>query len=264
MQTPARPGRLDGEVAIVTGSTSGLGSEIARRLAAEGAAVVVTGRNADRGGAVAAAIAGDGADAVFVAADLADPAGRSALVDAAVARFGRLTVLINNAVHTGDDDAAGTVADVDDAAWRRVLEVNLVAPALLCGLVIPRMREAGYGSIVNITSRVVQRANRRRAAYTASKGGLDALTRSISVDFAGAGIRCNAVQCGYILHERRDAALTPQRRAELEAMQLTRLATAADVAHAVVFLASRDSEVITGVTLPVDGGSTTVRARTVD
>ena len=148
--------------------------------------------------------------------------------------------------------------------WRLAAScVFLVAPALLCRVAIPVMRESGHGSIVNVTSRVVQRANRRRAAYTASKGGLDALTRAISVDIAGDGIRCNAVQCGYILHERRDARLSPERRAELEAMQLTRLATPVDVAHAVVFLASRESEVITGVTLQVDGGSTSVRARTV-
>lgn len=263
MQSPHRPGRLDSEVAIVTGSTSGLGSEIARRLAAESARVVVTGRNRERGDAVVEQIQDAGGDAVFVAAELSDEAACSALVEAAAERFGGLTVLVNNAVHTGGADADGTVVDVDAPAWERVLRVNLVAPALLCRAAIPVMRESGHGSIVNVTSRVVQRANPRRAAYTASKGGLDALTRAISVDFAGDRIRCNAVQCGYVLHERRDAALSPERRAELEAMQLTRLATPADVAHAVVFLAGRESEVITGVTLPVDGGSTSVRARTV-
>src|SRR5207302_954681 len=143
-----------------------------------------------------------------------------------------------------------------------VLRMNLVGVATLCRLAIPHMLRAGHGSIVNVSSRAAELATPRVAAYVASKGGLNALTRSITVDFAGRGIRCNTVQPGYILHEVRDAELTEERRRRLEDMHLTRLATPRDVAYAVLFLASREAEVISGITLPVDGGSTAARART--
>jgi NAD(P)-dependent dehydrogenase (short-subunit alcohol dehydrogenase family) len=153
------------------------------------------------------------------------------------------------------------VTDVSAWAFESVLRVNLVAVATLCRLAIPHMLTAGHGSIVNVSSRAAELATPRLAAYAASKGGLNALTRSITVDFARRGVRCNTVQPGYILHEVRDAELTAERRQRLEEMHLTRLATATDVAYAVLFLASRESEVISGITLPVDGGSTAARAR---
>jgi 2-keto-3-deoxy-L-fuconate dehydrogenase len=146
--------------------------------------------------------------------------------------------------------------------WEAMLRVNLLGPAWLCRAAIPRMAEAGGGAIVNVSSRAAARGTPRHSAYTASKGALEALTRAIAADHAGQGIRANAVRPGYVLHEQRDAALDPDRRRHLEATQLTRLLTADDVAHAVVFLASRESESITGLVLPVDGGSSTARART--
>ena len=124
------------------------------------------------------------------------------------------------------------------------------------------MAAAGHGAIVNVSSRAGQRGSPGYAAYAASKGGLDALTRSIAIDHAGQGIRCNTVSPGYILNERRDADLDDQRRRRLEAMHLTRLGQPADVAHAVLYLASREAEFVTGIMLPVDGGSSTARART--
>ncbi len=254
--------RLRGEVAIVTGSTSGLGREIARVFGSEGADVVVTGRDPDRGASAAALVGQAGGRALFVAADLTDQSSLAGLVEAAVDHFGRLTVLVNNAVAPAGTARDGTVTDVDEAAWETILRVNLVASGLLCRLAIPEMLRAGHGSIVNVSSRAAERGTPRTAAYTASKGGLNALTRSITIDFARQGIRCNTVQPGYILHERRDAELSAERRRDLEGMHLTRLATATDVAHAALFLASRESEVISGVTLPVDGGSSAVRGRT--
>jgi len=249
--------RLDGEVAIVTGSTSGIGAEIARVFAAEGAKVVVSGRDADRGARVVESIEGD---AAFVAADLSEPAGAPSLVAAAVERFGTLTVLVNNAVEGGAHD--GPVTDVDDADWHQILGTNLVAPAQLCRHAIPVMAEAGHGSIVNISSRAGQRGTPNYVAYSASKGGLDALTRAIASTHAAQGIRCNTVSPGYILNERRDAELTDERREQLQAMHLTRLGIARDVAYAALYLASTESEFVTGILLPVDGGSSTARART--
>ena len=250
------PGRLEGEVALVTGSTSGIGAETARLFGAEGAKVVVSGRDSARGKAVVVAAG----DAVFVAADLEDPDAPSRLVAAAVDRFGTLTVLVNNAVETATHD--GPVTEVSDEAWERILTVNVVATARLCRHAIPVMAEAGHGSIVNVSSRAGQRGSPGYAAYAASKGALDALTRSVAVDHARQGIRCNTVSPGYILNERRDADLSGERRRQLEAMHLTRLGQASDVAYAALYLASREAEFVTGIMLPVDGGSSTARART--
>ncbi len=250
--------RLAGERALVTGSTSGLGKVIARCFAAEGAAVCVTGRNEERGRAVVDDIAGAGGRAVFIAADLEIPDDCQRLVRDASTALGGLTVLVNNAVASsaGGD---GPVAEVDPAAWDRILRVNLGGPAFLCRAVIPAMREQGHGAIINISSRAAERGTPRLAAYTASKGGMNALTRSIAVDYAADGIRCNTVQPGYLLHERRDAELDETRRARLEGMVLGALGTAEDVALAAVYLASRESAHVTGITLPVDGGSTAAR-----
>ena len=272
-----RPGRLDGDVCVVTGSTSGLGKEIARVVAAEGASVLVTGRNEGRGRSVVDGIAADGGRAAFLAADLTDEGQRRALIDGAEAAFGPVSVLVNNAVASGGGGASGVgaggkgaakagndgpVGDVSAEAWDAILAVDLAAVAALCRLVIPSMQRLGRGSIVNISSRAASFGTPGLAAYTAAKAGLNALGRSITADYARHGIRCNTVQPGYILHERRDASLTGERLQRVQGMHLTRLATARDVAHAVVFLASNESEVITGVTLPVDGGSSAVRGLT--
>jgi len=251
--------RLAGETAIVTGSTSGLGKEIARLFAAEGAQVAVTGRNAERGEAAARAIAAASGKAAFFACDLGDLAQCGELVRRVVEQFGGLTVLINNAVDASGD---GPVAEVDLAAWQRKLLVNLTAPAWLCRAAIPEMIRAGRGSIVNVSSRVAERGTPGLSAYTASKGGLNALTRSIAIDYARRGVRCNSITPGYIRHEQRDAAIAPEKLARVEGQHLTRLATATDVALACLYLASRESEVITGIDLPVSGGSTTARALT--
>lgn len=255
-----RDGRLAGEVAVVTGSTSGLGRTIAIMFAAEGARVVVTGRDQARGDDVAASIARDGGIGVFVPADLVDESACVALFDRAEAEFGPVTVLVNNAVVTGGGD--GPVANVGREAWEAVLRVDIVAVASLCRLAIPSMLRAGHGSIVNISSRVAERGTPGLSAYTAAKGAMNALTRSITADYARQGIRCNTVQPGYILHDVRDADASEERLARYAAMHLTRVPRAEDVAHAVVFLASREAECITGVTLPVDGGSTAARGLT--
>jgi NAD(P)-dependent dehydrogenase (short-subunit alcohol dehydrogenase family) len=253
-------GRLSGEVALVTGSTAGIGKAIARLFAAEGACVVVAGRDADRGEAVVKDIRNGPDNAIFVAGDLADPDTPERLVSAAVNTFGSLTVLVNNAVTTEARD--GPVIRVSDEDWGRILAVDLIAPARLCKHAIPAMVDAGHGSIVNISSRAGQRGSPGYAAYAAAKGGLDALTRSVAVDHAKDNIRCNTVSPGYILNERRDADLDDDKRQRLEAMHLTRLGQPLDVAYAALYLASRESEFVTGILLPVDGGSSTARART--
>jgi NAD(P)-dependent dehydrogenase (short-subunit alcohol dehydrogenase family) len=254
--------RLEGEIALVTGSTAGIGKAVAAAFVAEGARVLVTGRDAERGAAVVDQIASGGGDAAFVAADLADDGAGAALVDATVSRFGGLTVLVNNAVASTVDDADGPLGELADRAWEQTLRINLTAPMWLARAAIPHMIEAGHGSIVNISSRAAERASRGLAAYIASKGGLNALTRSIAVDYAEQNIRCNTISPGYVLNERRDADLSDERRTRLEGMHLTRLGQASDVALAAVYLAGRESEFVTGVNLPLDGGGSAARGLT--
>ena len=251
--------RLAGERVLVTGSTSGIGKHVAMMCAREGARVAVHGRDRGRGEAVVRTIAEAGGTAVFLPADLTEEAACTRLVDAAAERLGSLTVLVNNAaLGTGGRSPIGTF---DTAKWEAVLRVNLTSVAWLCRAAIPHMRAAGHGAIVNVSSRQAERASGGLAAYIASKGGLNALTRSIAVDCAREHIRCNAISVGYVINDRRDANMTPERRAELEAMHLTRLGQPDDVAYAVVYLASKESEFVTGALLAVDGGGTIARGR---
>lgn len=251
--------RLVGETALVTGSTAGIGKAIALEFAAQGARVCVHGRDAARGAAVVDQIVGGGGEATFLAADLGtEPACRD-LVAAAAARWEELTVLVNNAVASPDGHDAA-VGELDTQYWEYALRVNLTAPMWLCRAAIPYLVDAGHGSIVNVSSRQAERPSPGLAAYAASKGGLNALTRSIAVEYARQGIRCNTISPGYVINERRDAELAPERRRRLEAMHLTRLGEARDVAWAAVYLASRESELLTGINLQLDGGSSIARA----
>jgi NAD(P)-dependent dehydrogenase (short-subunit alcohol dehydrogenase family) len=246
-------GRLEGEVALITGSTAGIGQAIAQRFAAEGASVLVTGRDRERGERVVQGCNGRGS---FVSADLQDPSTPEVLVRAAIEHFGRLTILVNNAAgSTGD----GPVAELADDLFRAILEIDLLVPARLCREALPYLRECGHGSIVNVSSRAATRASRGLAGYIAAKGGLEALTRSIAVDEAAHGVRCNAISPGYVLNDRRDADITDEERARREAMHLLGLGTPDDVAHAAVYLASSESRWLTGSVLPLDGGSSAAR-----
>jgi NAD(P)-dependent dehydrogenase (short-subunit alcohol dehydrogenase family) len=251
--------RLQGERALVTGSTAGIGRAIALRFAAEGARVAVHGRDRVRGEAVVAEATEHGGDAVFVPADLAEEAACDALVDAAVAALGGLTVLVNNAVAAVVDETDGPVTEITTRAWETSLRVNLTAPMWLSRRAIPHLIESGHGAIVNISSRQAERSSPGLSAYAASKSGLNGLTRAIAVDYASAGVRCNTISPGYILNDRRDADLDPEVRRRREAQHLTRLGAAEDVAMAAVYLASRESEFVTGINLALDGGSSAAR-----
>jgi NAD(P)-dependent dehydrogenase (short-subunit alcohol dehydrogenase family) len=198
-----------------------------------------------------------GGSASFVGADLADEQACTELVETAAERLHGLTVLVNNAAGAGAAD--GPVGDLTTAAWEAILRVDLTAPMWCARAAIPHLQRAGHGSIVNISSRQAERASPGFTAYIAAKSGLNGLTRSIAVDYAADGIRCNTVSPGYVLNERRDADITPERRARYEGMHLTRLGVASDIAYAVVYLASRESEFVTGINMQLDGGSSIAR-----
>jgi NAD(P)-dependent dehydrogenase (short-subunit alcohol dehydrogenase family) len=251
-------------VAVVTGSTAGLGKEVARLFAAEGARTVVTGRSVERGEALAAELRDGGGEALFVPADLTDEEQARAVVRRARETFGPVTVLVNNAVAPEVIAADRKLLEVPPEVWQRMYEVIVLGAVRLIDEAMPGMLELGRGSIVNISSRTAERSSPKLAAYTAAKGALNALARSITLDYARQGIRCNTVQPGYIVHETRDADMTPERQQYIADMTLTRPATARDVAYAILFFASREAECISGATLQVDGGSSFVRARTMD
>jgi len=193
--TDVASGRLAGKVAIVTGSTTGIGEGIARRFAAEGAGVMLHGRDAERGREVAESIrsAGGKVDSFF--GDLADPPVCDDLVDATVASFGRLDILVNNAAVTGRSDIETTDAEVFD----RVIAVNLRAPLLLTRAAMPHFRKNAGGRVLNIGSVNAYNGERNLLAYAISKGGLMTLTRNLAAAHAGEGILFNDFNVGWVL-----------------------------------------------------------------
>ena len=252
--------RLSGEKILVTGSTAGIGKHIALMCAREGAHVAVHGRNQQRGEAVVDAIGKAGGRGIFLSADLSEDRACGQLVAAAAEKLGGLTGLVNNAAA----DAIGTrklFAEEDSEHWMSVLQGTLTSAALLSRDALRHMLQAGHGSIVNISSRQAERISPGFGAYAAAKGGLNALTRAIAVDYGRKGIRCNALSVGYVVNEVRDAGMSAERRAEIEAMHLTRPGHPDDIAYAAVFLLSRESEFITGALIPVDGGATIARGK---
>jgi meso-butanediol dehydrogenase / (S,S)-butanediol dehydrogenase / diacetyl reductase len=242
--------RFDGRVALVTGGGSGIGEATCRRLASEGARVVVV----DVDGAAASRVADAIGGSPFVA-DVSDPPASEAMIRHAVAAFGRLDVLDNNATGGG---TIGRIADVDVDAWQRALAINLTAPFLAIKFALPVMLEQGRGAIVNITSNAALQAEEGLGAYASAKAGLLALTRNVAAEYGRRGIRCNAISPG--------AIETPPTKAFLAAVDgvrekmerantLRRLGRPEEVAAAVAFLASDDAAFVNGALYVVDGGA---------
>jgi NAD(P)-dependent dehydrogenase (short-subunit alcohol dehydrogenase family) len=244
-------GRLDGRVAVVTGGCSGIGLATVRRFAAEGARVVVADVDDERGGSVAQEV-----DGRFVRCDVTDPGQVEALFREAKDAYGSVDVAFNNAgISPPDDDS---ILDTGIEAWRRVQEVNLTSVYLCCKAVLPYMLEQGRGSIINTASFVaVMGAATSQISYTASKGGVLAMSRELGVQFARSGVRVNALCPGPVNTPllRELFASDPERAARrLVHIPLGRFAEPEEIASAVLFLASDDSSFITASQFLVDGG----------
>ena len=244
--------RLEGKCAIITGSATGIGKATATLFAQEGARVVVSDVD-EAGRQVVEAIKGDGGEATFVKADVSQAVDAERMVDTAVRTYGRLDVLVNNAaVYRGD----GSILTVADETWNQIIGVNLKGTYLCCKFAIARMIETGGGSIVNLSS-VNALMGLSLTAYTASKGGVQALTRLLAVDFGSKGIRVNSICPGTIMTEN-TIAIYRERPGLAESVTrmypMGKLGAPIDVAECALYLASDASSFVTGASFVVDGG----------
>lgn len=245
--------RLQGRVAVITGGGSGIGLASVRRLAREGARVVVADVDAEAGKAAA-----DEVDGLFVRTDVTDAEQVEALFQSAVDTYGSLDIAFNNAgIAPPEDDS---ILDTDIDAWQKVQTVNLTSVYLCCKAVLPHMLRQGKGSIINTASFVaVMGAATSQISYSASKGGVLAMTRELGVQFARQGIRVNALCPGPVntplLQEL--FASDPERAARRYVhIPMGRFAEPEEIAAAVAFLASDDSSFMTASQFLVDGGIT--------
>ena len=246
-------GTLADHVVLVTGSSRGIGAEVAVKAAAEGATVAVHyGTSREGAERTLARVREAGADGDCFAADIADGAEAERLVAAVIARFGRIDGLVNNAGKT----QVGPFLSIDPGEWDEVIRTDLTAAFHTIRAVLPSMVERGSGSIVNIASRLGQMGVTETAAYSAAKAGLIGLTRSLAREFGTKGVRINAVAPGVTLTEMtEDLVDTEAGKARLRDMALGRFGRADEVAEAVIFLLSDKASLFTGQTLnPNSGG----------
>lgn len=250
--------RLKGKAGIVTGGGTGIGRAIALALGREGAKVAVLGRRREVLEEVIKELAQGGASGIAVVCDVTDSGGTRAAVEEVERAFGSVNVLVNNAGML----SVSTVESITEEQWDQVIETNLKGPFLMARAVLPAMRRAGGGSIVNVSSVLGLVAMKDRAAYCASKGGVTLLTKAMAVDYAHENIRVNCI-CPSIVETELVKNLFSSteegkrlREARVGTLPLGRFGQPQDIAELAVFLASDESSWMTGTAIPVDGGLT--------
>ncbi len=247
--------RLANKVALVTGGGVGIGAAVARLFAREGASVVITGRRKEMLEQVVTEIERAGGRALAVAGSVADEGHARSAVGQAVRAFGKLDVLVNNA---GIGAFGKALHETDDATWDEQLAVNLTGVFRMTRAALPELIRAGGGSIINVSSIAALVGIPSIAAYSATKGALNALTRCLAVEYAEHKIRCNAI-CPGLVDTPMAAPLMadPARLAEvLSVYPMARAGTPEEVAKLVLYLASDDAAWMTGSIIPIDGGMT--------
>ena len=243
--------KLEGKVAIITGGSRGQGAAEAKIFAEEGASVIIGDILDNEGKKVANEIEDRGGSAIYVRLDVRNEADWANAVNIAVKRYGKLDILINNAAIL----TLSTIEETTKEEWDKVMDINMWGIVLGTKAVLPQMRKAGGGSIVNISSLSAMIAQPWAAAYHASKGAVRIHTKEAALEFAKDNIRVNSIHPGAIDTDMiRDAYGVERQPEYLQLIPLGRMGTSEDIAKGVVFLASDDSSYITGAELTIDGG----------
>ncbi|MGC2447532.1 MAG: 3-oxoacyl-[acyl-carrier-protein] reductase [Candidatus Sulfotelmatobacter sp.] len=241
---------LSGRIALITGASQGIGRTCALRLAKEGASVAVAARNQEKLNELVNEITAAGGKAAAFPLDVADEEQVKSTVKAAIAQFGKIDVLVNNAGITRDQ----LVMRMKRADWDAVLQTNLTSAYLCIQQVIPSMLKQRWGRIINVTSVFGQMGQAGQANYSASKAGLIGLTMAIAREVGSRNITCNAIAPGFIETAMTEVLSDEFKQGAVKQIPLGRVGTTADIAGAVAFLASDDAAYITGHVLSVNGG----------
>ena len=247
-------GRLDGKIALITGAGAGIGKASALLFAKEGAKVGLLDHKADLGKAAAEAIEAAGGDALFIETDVADPTQMESTLAAVAARFGGIDILYNNAGGATAKDGMVTEMPLDEF-WRTI-GVDLFGTFLGCRFAIPYMAERGGGSIINTTSIRAMIGTAGADAYTAAKGGVLTLTKSLALQWAHKKIRVNAIAPGVVLSERVRGLVSTDD--PIYKKSILGPSEPEDVAPLALFLASDESKQITGAIMPMDSGASAI------
>jgi NAD(P)-dependent dehydrogenase (short-subunit alcohol dehydrogenase family) len=249
--------KLKDKVAIVTGSTKGIGTSIAEEYVKEGAKVVVVGTNVERGNAVVEKLKAMGGTAFFQRTNLSDMVDVQKLIDVTVAEYGRIDILVNNA--GVDDDIKATPDMITEETYDRVMDINVKGPFFLCQKVMPIMAQNGGGAIVNVGSIASTGAGRGPIVYTISKHAMLGLTRELAFYGGHMGIRINAILPGGVATEMIAEALNDPTNPAVQMIKASpaeRPAEPVEIARVAVFLASEDASYLHGEAITVDGGFT--------